>query len=199
MRRPSQLRWTWATAGGESLKFKIVVKGSAAEQVAGESTAAVSANDEEPLEIDEACVVELQWEPAAADGGSAILGHRLLASYETPSYVSPWLPLVANSSAARTRLDGVPLLPSARYSLAVAALNSVGVGATSAVASYSTADAPAAAYELRIGRWARAMLPRGGAVRHRFFVPVATDECVVTAQVGARQTRTPCARCARGA
>ena len=56
---------------------------------------------------DDASVVELQWEPAAADGGSAILGHRLLASYETPSYVSPWLPLVANSSSARTRLDGV--------------------------------------------------------------------------------------------
>ena len=45
------------------------------------------------------------------------------------------------------------LLPSARYSLAVQAINSVGHGPASEHAAFETAAAAAAAYELKVGAW----------------------------------------------
>ena len=45
------------------------------------------------------------------------------------------------------------LLPSARYALAVQAINSVGHGPASEHAAFETAAAAAAAYELKVGAW----------------------------------------------
>ena len=138
-------------------------------------------------------VVDLRWEQPPADRGAPLLGYRLLARVETQVMrrgVAPWIELLANSSSAVPRLDGVALLPSARYSLAVQGLGSAGVGPMSAATSYETEPAAAAAAELVVGAWARAALHRGDAARHRVFVPPASRACTVRVRVHALRSRT---------
>ena len=134
-------------------------------------------------------VSDLWWE-RPDDRGAPLLGYRLLGRVETQVLNTSWTTLLANSSSAEPRLSGFALLPSARYSLAVQGINSVGVGPMGAARGFDTEPAPAAAVELAVGQWARAQLLRGGAIRHRVFVPPASQVCTLRVQVHALHTRT---------
>ena len=96
---------------------------------------------------------------------------------------------MSNTSSPRAGLDALALLPSARYSLAVQAINSVGHGPASEYAAFATAAAAAAAYELKVGDWAHATIHRGVARRHRFFAPAASESCRVEVQLHALGSR----------
>ena len=73
-------------------------------------------------------IVDLRW-GAADSGGAPILGYRVMAVVQTIVWAGEpavWRELVRNTSSPRAGLDVLALLPSARYSLAVQAINSVG-------------------------------------------------------------------------
>lgn len=134
-------------------------------------------------------VVDLRWE-RPDDRGAPLLGYRVLGRIETQVLNTSWITLLANSSSATPRLSDFALLPSARYTLAIQGINSVGVGPMGAERGFVTEPAPAASVELAVGQWARAELLRGGSIRHRVFVPPASQACAVRLQVHALRTRT---------
>ena len=135
-------------------------------------------------------VVDLTWAAPEFDGDDLIRGYRIWA--DVPTLNATGLVLVANTSAGRPLSAmyerappahvRLPLMPLHRYRLAVQALNAAGGGPLSPATAFDAPEPPAAQFEVPIGGWRRGQVSRGGAVRHRTFLPVGCERALVQLQ-----------------
>ncbi len=84
--------------------------------------------------------IDLSWTAPMSDGGSTITGYKIEVSADAGSI---WSTLVTNSDSATTTHEHTGLSAGATRRYRVSAINSVGVGAVSTVASATTSAATA--------------------------------------------------------
>ena len=86
-------------------------------------------------EADGTSRIDLAWEPPITDGGASISGYRIEVSDDGGG---SWNTLVANTRSARTAYAHTGLAPASTRHYRVSAINRVGTGAASGVASATT-------------------------------------------------------------
>ena len=86
-------------------------------------------------EADGTSRIDLAWEPPATDGGASISGYRIEVSDDGGR---SWNTLVANTRSARTAYAHTGLAPASTRHYRVSAINRVGTGNASGVASATT-------------------------------------------------------------
>ena len=86
-------------------------------------------------EADGTSRIDLAWEPPATDGGASISGYRIEVSDDGGG---SWNTLVANTRSARTAYAHTGLAPASTRHYRVSAINRVGTGNASGVASATT-------------------------------------------------------------
>ena len=118
---------------GMTYRFRVLAVGAISNATSAPSEPIVAPalpGPPEPPNVtrNDAGIVDLRW-GAADSGGAPILGYRVVAVVQTIVWAgepAAWRELVRNTSSPVAGLDELALLPSARYSLAVQAINSVG-------------------------------------------------------------------------
>lgn len=129
-------------------------------------------------------VFDAHFAPPVSDGGDVVRGYRINANITSLNISS--ITLVDNTSSGRPMSEWnreahprhsrpLPLLPGHTYQIGVQALNAVGAGPLSPVLTIETPVGPIAEFELPVNAWRRGRIERGGVVRHRVFLPVATS------------------------